>query len=113
MSNNKISQRARSEAIREVLDAHPEEFKAAMERAADKHGIAWSPRLTAQERAERDRVEREAKALERIQKIAKENGLAEEKVALALGVAVVTEIKPYGDAAHVAYSGPGAHAGVY
>lgn len=84
MSNNKEAQAARSEATREVIDAHPEEFAMAMEKAMSKRGLVWNRRATPEERAQREQEERETKALARIAEIARKNGVSPEAANRAL-----------------------------
>lgn len=103
MSNNKESQAARSEAIREVLDAHPEQFKAAMEKAMAKRGLTWNPRLTQEEREARQRADNEARALAKIQTIAAQNSLTPTAVVNAvsmLGLTAIEKIEAGLDADH-------------
>lgn len=76
MSSNKEAQAARSAADRRLREAHPGEYAAFMEQEHARRGLTWNRRVTPEERAYRERVEREKRALARIHQIAEDNGLA-------------------------------------
>lgn len=76
MSSNKEAQAARSAADRRLREAHPGEYAAFMEQEHAKRGLTWNRRVTPEERAYRERVEREKRALARIHQIAEDNGLS-------------------------------------
>lgn len=74
MASNK-SQAARRAAERRLMEAHEDEFRGYMEEEFSVRGLTYKPRLTAQEREERDALERKLKAAQRIAKIAKTAGI--------------------------------------
>lgn len=74
MASNK-SQAARRAAERRLMEAHEDEFRGYMEEEFSVRGLTYKPRLTAQEREERDAQERKLKAAQRIAKIARSAGI--------------------------------------
>lgn len=78
MSGNKEAQAARNAADRRLREMFPGEFAGLMVEEHGKRGLTWNRRSTADERARREAEEKEARALARIAKIAKENGLTAE-----------------------------------
>ena len=43
--------KARAEAVKRLIDAHPDEYRTLMQQAHLAHGVKYNPRLTAEERA--------------------------------------------------------------
>lgn len=74
MASNK-SQAARRAAERRLIEAHEDEFRGYMEEEFSVRGLTYKPRLSAQEREEREALERKLKAAQRIAKIAKTAGI--------------------------------------
>jgi hypothetical protein len=75
MGSNKEAQAARSAADRRLREAHRDEWEALMTEEHAKRGLAWSRRATPEERAERERLEREAKVRARIEREAEKLGM--------------------------------------
>ena len=75
MSDSKEAQAARNEVDRQLREENPERYIELMHAAFAKRGLTWSRRLTAEERAERERLDREGKARERIEAEAKKAGI--------------------------------------
>lgn len=78
MSSNKEAQAARNAADRRLREHFSHEYAQLMEEEHAKRGLTWNRRSTPEERARREAQEKEAKALARIAKIARENGLTAE-----------------------------------
>lgn len=78
MSDNKDAQAARNAADRRLREAHPNDWRTFMQEEFAQRGLEWTPRPSKEERERKAAEEKEARALARIAKIAKDNGLSAE-----------------------------------
>lgn len=78
MSDNKDAQAARNAADRRLREAHPNNWRTFMQEEFAQRGLEWTPRPSKEERERKAAEEKEARALARIAKIAKDNGLSAE-----------------------------------
>jgi len=75
MAGNKEAQAARNAADRRLREKYPEDFAGFMHDEHEARGLTWNRRATAEERAERERLDRKAKARARIEAEASKAGL--------------------------------------
>lgn len=78
MTDNKDAQAARNAADRRLREAHPNDWRTFMQEEFAQRGLEWTPRPSKEERERKAAEEKEARALARIAKIAKDNGLSAE-----------------------------------
>lgn len=78
MSDNKDAQAARNAADRRLREAHPNDWRTFMQEEFAQRGLEWTPRPSKEERERKAAAEKEERALARIAKIAKDNGLSAE-----------------------------------
>ena len=76
MTNSKIAQAARTAAETRLRQAHKDELAQYMHEEHESRGVTYTPRLSPQERAERDEAARKAKAQAKIVALAESAGLA-------------------------------------
>lgn len=75
MGSNKEAQAARNAADRRLREKFPQVYAILMRDEHEKRGLTWNRRATPEERAERERLDRKAKARARIEAEASKAGL--------------------------------------